>query len=158
MSSRDLDYPECKIVHQYIMVEPLNKKFCKVNLKKDSTGWSDFLDDALDYSKEHKCWIIKNEEIKEFQKLLDNVSKDEKEHRGYQSEQSSSESESESDDELAKLTLQRRLKSESSQYEIEEETVEDSLDEDVISTSRRLRYLYKVISSLRKRIEALEAK
>jgi len=157
MSISDSDSVDCKINHPYIYIEPYNKKLCKVSLKKSSNEWQDFLDDALDYSKETKSWIIKVDEIAEFKNLLENIN-EEKLVKEEESSSSSSEEDSDStDDELIQKTLSRRLKSESRQLEIEEDTVEDSLDEDVISTSRRMRYVLKMLRDLRKRVEQLES-
>ena len=57
---------------------------------------------------------------------------------------------------LIQKTLARRLKSESKQLEIEEHHVSDSEYEDVVSITRRLRYLYKHIKNLEHRIHKLE--
>ena len=150
---------ECKINHPYIYVQPYTKSLWKVSLKKESDEWQDFLDDALDYSKEAKSWIIKVDELEEFRNLLENINEEKKSKKESSSEEESSSSDSDStDDELIQKTLSRRLKSESRQLVIEEENVEDSLDEDVISTTRRLRHVYKLIRDLRKRIEVLENK
>jgi len=149
---------ECKINHPYIYVQPYTKSLWKVSLKKESDEWQDFLDDALDYSKEAKSWIIKVDELDQFRDLLENINEEKKSKKESSSEESSSEESDSTDDELIQKTLSRRLKSESRQLIIEEENVEDSLDEDVISTTRRLRYVYKLIRDLRKRIEILENK
>jgi hypothetical protein len=156
MSMSDQESVDCKINHPYIYIEPYNKKLCKVSLKKSSDEWQDFLDDALDYSKETKSWIIKNEEIKEFKNLLDNINEEKLSKHDSSSSSSSEESDS-TDDELIQKTLSRRLKSESKRLLIDEDDVEDSLDEDVISTSRRMRYVLKMLRDLRKRVEHLES-
>ena len=136
-----------KFVHDYVSIEGLNKKFLKVTLKKDDKHWEEFLDESLEYSKEHKCWVLVHSEIKDFIELINNVDE----------ESESSESDS-TDDELIKKTLTRRLTSESKQIVIDKETIEDSLDEDVLSVTRRIRGLYKRIRGLEKRIEYLEKK
>ena len=134
-----------KFVHEYVSIEPLNKKFLKVTLKSEDKHWEEFLDESLEYSKEHKCWVLVHNELKDFVELINNAD----------DESDSSESDS-TDDELIKKTLTRRLTSESKQIVIDKETIEDSLDEDVLSVTRRLRGLYKRIRELEKRCDALE--
>jgi len=137
-----------KFVHKYITIEPLNKKFLKVDLTKEaSSTWESFLDESLEYSKEHKCWVLINTEFKDFIELIKNVENKE--------EDSESDSDS-SDDEMIQKTLSRRLKSESKELEIDENHVSDSELEDVLSVTRRIRGLYKRIRGLEKRIEKLE--
>ena len=135
-----------KFVHEYITIEPLNKKFLKVDLTKEaSSTWENFLDESLEYSKEHKCWVLINTEFKDFVELVKNV----------ENKESSDESES-SDDEMIQKTLSRRLKSASKQLEIDENHVSDSELEDVLSVTRRIRGLYKRVRALEKRIEKIE--
>lgn len=65
-------------------------------------------------------------------------------------EQEEEEEDSESsDDELIQEVLQRRLKSESENLLIEEDNIQNSDDEDVISLSRRLRYVLKELDNLK---------
>ena len=146
MSSGDIDE---KFVHKYISIDPLNKKFLKVDLKIEDKYWEEFLNESLEYSRDNKCWILIQTELKDFISLINNVDDDDKE--------SSSESDS-SDDELIQQTLKRRLTSESKQTVIEEDHVSDSHDEDVLSVTRRIRGIYKYIYSLEKRIKMLETK
>jgi len=135
-----------KFVHEYITIEPLNKKFLKVDLTKEaSSTWENFLDESLEYSKEHKCWVLINTEFKDFVELVKNV----------ENKESSDESES-SDDEMIQKTLSRRLKSASKQLEIDENHVSDSELEDVLSVTRRIRGVYKRVRALEKRIEKIE--
>lgn len=63
-------------------------------------------------------------------------------------EEEEEESES-SDDELIQEVLQRRLKSDSENLLIEEDNIQNSDDEDVISLSRRLRYVLKELDNLK---------
>lgn len=72
------------------------------------------------------------------------------------SEDYSTEEDESSDDELIQKVLARRLKYQSSQKVINETKIEDSDQEDVISHSRRFRYLYDTIKLLEERISALE--
>ena len=61
-----------------------------------------------------------------------------------------------SEDELIQLTLGRKLKYESSQKIIEEDGIENSDLEDVISMCRRIRYLLNANKQLSERIRELE--
>jgi hypothetical protein len=58
-----------------------------------------------------------------------------------------------SDDELIQEVLQRRLKSESENLIIEEDKIDNSDDEDVISLSRRLRFIYKELQELKSNLK-----
>ena len=137
--------------HKIISIQPLNKKLLKVDIKEDDKHWEDFLDKSLDYSKENKCWVLNQTELKDFIELIKNVEESE-------SEETDSSSDDSSDDEIIKKTLTRRLKSESKQHEIEDSHVSDSELEDTLSTFRRIRELYKRIRGLEKRIQFLESK
>ena len=141
--------------HSHISITSLNKKFYGVSLKnnsddKEADKWEDILNESLEYSKENKCWIVNNKEIKEFICLIENLSNDNSES------ESDSESESSTDDELIQKTLTRRLTSQSKQHLIEQDHASDSEMEDVVSLTRRIRYLYKTISELEKRVSKLE--
>jgi hypothetical protein len=58
-----------------------------------------------------------------------------------------------SDDELIQEVLARRLKSESENLTIDEGKIENSDDEDVISLSRRLRFIYKELQHLKSNLK-----
>jgi hypothetical protein len=135
--------------HECILIKPLNKKFLMVDLKKTDKYWEKFLDESLEYSKEHKCWVLIHTEFKDFLDLIKNVEHDK--------DNSSDESDS-TDDEMIQKTLTRRLTSSSKQLVIEDTHVSDSEMEDVLSSIRRIRGLYKMIKGLEKRIEYLESK
>lgn len=138
-----------KFEHEFISIEPLNKKYLKVDIIKDSKSWENFLDKSLDYSKDHKCWVLIPSELKDFIELLKNIEEE---------SDSDNSSDDSTDDEEVKKALTRRLKSESKQTEIEETHVSDSELEDTLSVVRRIRGLYKRIRGLEKRIEYLEKK
>lgn len=169
--------------HPYILINAYNKKFSKITLNKDTDNedeydvWRDFLDDVLEYSKEHRCWVLNNTELDDFIYMVKNANKknrfgsrrrdDSRSREESQSESSetseSSESSSSSsedsediDDETIQKALARRLMSDSKQLEIESSHISDSEMEDVISSVRRLRYIYRVIDKLSKRVEELE--
>lgn len=67
-----------------------------------------------------------------------------------------SDSDSDTDDELIQSVLARRLMSESSRKCIEEEDVENSDLEDVVTSMRRFRHIYSEIKKLRSKVEDLE--
>lgn len=69
---------------------------------------------------------------------------------------SNNDSETEDDEETIQQVLKRRLKSESKHEIIEETNISDSEDEDVISTSRRLRNIYKQLQHLQNEINYLK--
>jgi hypothetical protein len=64
---------------------------------------------------------------------------------------------SSSEDELIQKVLGHRIKHESSQKSIEEDSIANSDDEDVVSMCRRLRWLYGTVKEQRLRIDSLEA-
>ena len=133
-----------KFSHPYLSISSLNKKFYGVYLKEEDRKWEKFLNATLEYSKEHKCWVLNVKSFKDFTKLLKNV-------------EESSESESSTDDELIQKTLSRRLTSQqSSQNSIDDNSVSDSEMEDVVSLTRRIRYLLKFISVQRTTNQRLE--
>ena len=145
--------------HKYLKVHSLNKRLYGVSLKNkedNNRPWIDFLNETLDFSKEYDCWVVNNKEVNNFIKLVENVGHD------YTSEESSSDSssdESSTDDELIQKTLTRRLTvSKSKQGIIDEDNVSDSELEDVVSLTRRLRYLLKINNNLLNRVEHLEKK
>jgi hypothetical protein len=159
--------------HSHIVIEPYtsnksNKKLFKVFLKKDSNTWTNFLDNTLEYSKDNKCWFVNTNEIDSLLEMINSFTSEtirqnrdnhkEDDHSNTESDESYSDDESsdDTDDELIQKTLARRLKSESKQLEIEEHHVSDSEYEDVVSITRRLRYLYKYIKNLEHRIHKLE--
>lgn len=79
-----------------------------------------------------------------------------KHSRSSSSESDHSDEDESSEDELIQQTLARKLKYESSQKVIEEEDIENSDLEDVISMCRRVRYLLKANKHLSERIRDLE--
>lgn len=86
---------------------------------------------------------FKNEVKEIYNEYLSISNEDDIEH-----EENEDDSES-SDDELIQEVLQRRLKSESENLLIEEDNIQNSDDEDVISLSRRLRYVLKELEKLK---------
>jgi hypothetical protein len=69
---------------------------------------------------------------------------------------SGSSSDESSDDEMIQAVLARKMKSESSGKHIEEETVADSDEEDLVSACRRFRHIYAELGRLKARIVELE--
>jgi hypothetical protein len=63
---------------------------------------------------------------------------------------------SDDEEETIQTVLARRIKRESKGKIIEEEVISDSENEDVISNSRRLRYLYKEIKCLKEQINNIK--
>jgi hypothetical protein len=81
--------------------------------------------------------------------------KDKNEDNNKDKEESSEESDdsSSTDDELIQKVLARRLMSESTQDIIDNDLIEDSENEDVISLSRRLRHLYKEFNTIKNQLK-----
>jgi hypothetical protein len=100
---------------------------------------SNFFDDNLKRNGKSSQWYVKVEDAASLCHQIDKIVED------------LDNEEEESDDELIQQALARRFKSESSGKVIEEHTLEDSEDEDVISLSRRIRHLYKVIDELQRK-------
>lgn len=101
-----------------------------------------FLDENFKRNGKNPQWFVKASEANDLCQAVDDIINDI--------------DQDESDDELIRETLARRFKSQSSGKVIEENNVEDSEDEDVVSLSRRIRFLYRVIDKLKGRIEELE--
>jgi hypothetical protein len=101
-----------------------------------------FLDQNFKRNGKHEQWLVKADEATDLchavEDIVDDVEDDE------------------ADDELIQQALGRRFKSQSSGKIIEEEKVDDSEDEDVISVGRRLRHVYRRLHELEKRLEQLE--
>jgi hypothetical protein len=87
---------------------------------------------------------FKNEVKEIYNEYLTISNEDDIEDEGNEEDDSES-----SDDELIQEVLQRRLKSESENLLIEEDNIQNSDDEDVISLSRRLRYVLKELDKLK---------
>jgi len=102
-----------------------------------------FFDDNFKRIGKTESWMVKSSEAHEICAEIDR-----------QLEEMEKE-EDESDDELIQEALKRRFKSESSGKHIEEETLDDSEDEDVVSLSRRLRHIYKVVGKLQAQLDHL---
>ena len=119
-----------------------------VTIKKDTDPEdADMLIEFLDENfkrngKTSNQWIVKSDEVEDLVNAIDDVL--------------SGANEDESDDELIQEALARRFKSQSSGKHIEEDNVNDSEDEDVISLCRRMRHLYKVIGALKQQVTTLQ--
>ncbi len=128
-----------------------NSSTVLVSVKKDAEEY--IFEELVDFfdanfkrlNKNNPVWPVPTEEIKDLIHEVDNIL-DELE-----------EEEEESDDEMIQTALARRFKSQSSGKHIEEEKIDDSEDEDIVSVCRRLRHLYKVCEGLRKENEELHA-
>lgn len=120
-----------------------------VHIKKDVDDEtyrviSQFLDENFKRNGKNPQWFVKSSEADDLCQAVDDIINDI--------------DQDESDDELIRETLARRFKSQSSGKHIEDESLEDSEDECVISLSRRIRHLYKLTQQLQARIAQLEAR
>jgi hypothetical protein len=171
------DYKEKSLdILKGLVFEDFNEKLTiiKPDNQKVKDKFRDILEDLnATWKLKYNGWIISKEKEKDFkQKLINKLSsssssssntKEKKSEsrsssekvssksRSSHSSSSSDDSESSTDDELIQKVLARRFMSSSDQQEIELETIEDSENEDVISLSRRLRYLYKQIKELKEK-------
>lgn len=135
--------------HSLISFIPGKNNSAIVSIKKDTDEDSfdalvDFFDTNFNRNGKNMQWFIKSSEADELCKAVDEIMQEM--------------DQDESDDELIQEALARRFKSQSSGKRIEDEHVEDSEDEDVISLCRRVRHMYTLINDLAKRIQALEQK
>ena len=73
--------------------------------------------------------------------------------KGKNERSSADDSDSDSDDELLQKALARRILSESTHREVDLEEVDNSDMEDVVSVSRRLRHIYKMLEKQNKLID-----
>lgn len=103
---------------------------------------SQFLDENFKRNGKNPQWFVKSNEADDLCQAVDDIINDI--------------DQDESDDELIRETLARRFKSQSSGKTIEDEKLEDSEDEDVVSLSRRLRHMYRLVKQLEARIASLE--
>jgi len=145
MSTQQKDHP----YHPMLHIIPCNKGTYHVYLNSGVDFNGDLYDKMeslfeknFGYKDEPLKWSrAKCEEmIQKMNTILDSYDPDD----DFAEDDSGSESASgsEDDDETIQQVLARRLKSESTQDVITEETIADSEDEDVISLSRRIRYIY----------------
>lgn len=158
--------------------EDFNEKLVIIKPKNQKIRdyYKDFLEDlnAL-WKLKYGGWIIVKEKVKEIkdkilqfnkgdkkEKLKDkkkskteSSSKSNKISNSSSKNNSSSESEytseSSTDDELIEKVLARRFMSSSDLQEIDQEIIEDSENEDVLSLCRRMRFLYRQIKELKEK-------
>lgn len=104
---------------------------------------------SLDSEKrdKHRCWLLSKKDVNNFFEAIEELEKEDRKE-----EESDSSSDSSTDDELIQKALARRMKSESSSTVIEEYNISDSEMEDVLSLSRRLRYVLKRLDYLEKQL------
>lgn len=119
------------------------------------------------YSRAKKHEESEKEDSRSKDEVRSDKDKHSKKHSHSRSDSSSSsesersgseESDDSSEDELIQQTLTRKLKYESSQKIIDEEGIENSDLEDVISMCRRMRYLLQANRQLSEKIRELEKK
>jgi hypothetical protein len=102
---------------------------------------------SLDSEKREKCrcWLLAKKDVTSFIEAVKEIEQED--------DKSEDESDSTTDDELIQKALARRMKSETSSTVIEDTNISDSEMEDVLSLSRRIRYLMRRISYLEKQLE-----
>lgn len=133
------------------------KKKWKSHLRNIGAKWVD----------KQKHWTIAKDNLKLFDNLRKTLEKYEKKHESRespdeskQSYSSSSESEdsenSDDDTELIEYIKDRIKTARGNHPEIDKTDIEESDYEDVVSICRRVRYLYRIISIMRKDIKSLQ--
>lgn len=126
---------------------------------KDSkvrNNWKDIISNVGGNWKVNKGgWILPTNRLKELKiierELGQEIFDDEK--SDISSDDETSSESSSTDDEMIQKVLARRLKSESTQDEIQDENISDSENEDVLSLCRRIRHLYREINDLKQVIK-----
>jgi regulator of replication initiation timing len=127
------------------------KKKWKSHLRNIGAKWVD----------KQRHWTIAKDNLKLFDNLRKVIDKsDKKEHEEKDSEHSSSSnSENDNSDDDTELIdyIKDRIKTARGNHpEIDKTEIEESDYEDVISLSRRVRYLYRLIDALRKDVKSLQ--
>ena len=141
--------------HPYFNFKESDSKFYEVSIREiedkdlehDIRG---MMNANFDTEKRDKLrvWLVAKTDIKQFLEAIEHLEK------GEDNEEEESESDSDStDDELIQKALARRMKSESSSTLIEENAISDSEMEDVLSISRRLRYIMKRLEVIEKHLK-----
>jgi hypothetical protein len=143
-------FPEHDVI-KFLPSKSAPKGFCILGIKSEIPDEvfnfiCEFCDDNFKrVSKDISQWYVKSDECEAILNTIDE-----------NLEQPEEEDAEQSDDELIQEALARRFKSESSGKTIEDETLPDSEDEDVVSMGRRMRHLYTRIGELTKRVSELE--
>jgi hypothetical protein len=128
------------------------KKKWKSHLRNIGAKWVD----------KQRHWTISKDNLKLFdnlRKVIDKSDKKDDEKDSAHSSSSSSNSENDNSDDDTELIeyIKDRIKTARGNHpEIDQTEIEESDYEDVISLSRRVRYLYRVIDVLRKDIKSLQ--
>ena len=113
-----------------------------------------FINENLDYERRgnHRYFLLAKTDLNHFLTEIDNLEKGIKNS----DDSSSSDGDTSTEDELIQTALNRRLVSESTQDVISNNIVSDSDMEDVLSISRRLRYILNKLTDHEKRLSSLE--
>lgn len=147
--------------HNDLQLEEYDEKHVFVKLLNTDTKdyWEDNLNDVNAIWK-RKGWIVNKNKLDKLKLIMNmNYESDDDmidEKSSERSGGSEDEESSSTDDELVQKALARRLMSESTQKEIDEDKIDDSEMEDIVSACRRFRFLYREIRMLKQRIAELE--
>jgi hypothetical protein len=140
--------------HPYFNFKESDSKFYEVSIReiedKDlEHNIRGMMNTNFDTEKRDKVrvWLVAKSDIKHFLEAIDHLEKGEDNEEEIESESDST------DDELIQKALSRRMKSESSSTLIEENAISDSEMEDVLSISRRLRYIMKRLDIIEKHLK-----
>ena len=141
--------------HPYFIFKEADSKFYEVSIREiedkdlehDIRGMMNANFDTEKKDKQ-RVWLVAKSDLKQFLEAIAQLEK------GDDNEEDQSDSDTDTtDDELIQKALARRMKSESSSTVIEDNAISDSEMEDVLSLSRRLRYLMKRIDTIEKHLK-----
>ncbi len=137
--------------NKWVTLQETDSKYFSVVIdKKISKELYDFLDEFCSQGCKQgkKGWLLKRVEADRFLSAVETAVFDFENP----SEPESESSESDTDDECIQQVLARRLVSESTMDVIDDDNIEDSEMEDVVSLCRRTRGIYKVLRDIRENL------
>jgi hypothetical protein len=113
------------------------------------------LNEILEYEKitNDRIWLLHTKDLKTFLESINDLEKDYYYRlNNPSSSEDDSDSDSTTDDELIQKALARRMKSEPSNIVIDNDNISDSEMEDVLSLSRRFRYILNRLDNIEKKL------
>ena len=112
------------------------------------------LNEILEYEKivNDRVWLLHIKDLKTFLESINDVEKEYYDKLNNSTSEDESDSDSTTDDELIQKALARRMKSEPSNIVIDNDNISDSEMEDVLSLSRRFRYILNRLDNIEKKL------
>ena len=113
------------------------------------------LNEILEYEKivNDRLWLLHNKDLKTFLESINDIEKEYYDKLNNSTSEDDSDSDSTTDDELIQKALARRMKSEPSNIIIDNDNISDSEMEDVLSLSRRFRYILNRLDNIEKKLK-----